>query len=434
MEPERAGRRATVPAQSPRGDARSLRPGCDRDAPVHRRAGAHALGLRRATRRRSTTCACGTTGRCSRRSGSSRSFGNYYTFSDVDIDRYLIDDEQREIMLSARELDVELFGTDRTWTNERLVYTHGYGITAVPVDAVTAAGTPDYLVSGIDREPDLPITQPRIYFGEETDTYIVTSTTTAEFDYPRDTDEGGEDRGRDDRVGGDDRRRHRQLLQPAPLRAALRRLQPAHQQPADRRLRDPVPARHRGARPRDRAVPRVRPRPVSRQLRWSAAVGLGRLHRHRSLSERPAPGSDTRFAGANYLRNSVKVVVDAYNGTVSFYLADPDEPIAAAYARIFPGLFEPIDAMPEELRAHLRYPEDLFVAQNQAFRLYHLPATENGARRPSTTRTTDGRSPRTSRPARPADGAVLRDHAHPRRGCRRVRPHPADGPRRAART
>jgi uncharacterized membrane protein (UPF0182 family) len=88
---------------------------------------------------------------------------------------------------------------------------------------------------------------------------------------------------------------------------------------------------------------------------------------------------ESGLAGANYVRNSVKVVVDAYNGTVTFYLADPDEPIAGAYARIFPNLFEPIDAMPEELRAHLRYPEDLFVAQNQAFRLYHLPATDGGA-------------------------------------------------------
>jgi uncharacterized membrane protein (UPF0182 family) len=90
-------------------------------------------------------------------------------------------------------------------------------------------------------------------------------------------------------------------------------------------------------------------------------------------------GSASRFAGANYIRNSVKVVVDAYNGTVRFFLADPDEPIIAAYARIFPTLFEPMSAMPDELQAHLRYPEDLFVAQNQAFRLYHLPATDRGA-------------------------------------------------------
>ena len=91
-------------------------------------------------------------------------------------------------MLSARELDVERLAENaRTWTNERLVYTHGYGITAVPVDAVTDQGTPDYLVSGINRDPQLSVGEPRIYFGEATDTYVVTSTTTDEFDYPLET-------------------------------------------------------------------------------------------------------------------------------------------------------------------------------------------------------------------------------------------------------
>ncbi|HET8777122.1 MAG TPA: UPF0182 family protein, partial [Candidatus Limnocylindria bacterium] len=112
----------------------------------------------------------------------------YYDFLDVDIDRYEIGGEQRQIMLSARELDVDKFGADRTWTNEHLVYTHGYGITAVPVDAVTPQGTPDYLVSGINREPQLPIGEPRIYFGEATNSWVVTSTDTNEFDYPVDTD------------------------------------------------------------------------------------------------------------------------------------------------------------------------------------------------------------------------------------------------------
>ena len=106
----------------------------------------------------------------------------------MDIDRYQVADEQREIMLSARELDVERLAENaRTWTNERLVYTHGYGITAVPVDAVTDQGTPDYLVSGINRDPQLSVGEPRIYFGEATDTYVVTSTTTDEFDYPLET-------------------------------------------------------------------------------------------------------------------------------------------------------------------------------------------------------------------------------------------------------
>ena len=92
----------------------------------------------------------------------------------------------------------------------------------------------------------------------------------------------------------------------------------------------------------------------------------------------PLP-AESRMAGLNYVRNSVKVVVDAYDGTVRYFLADPDDPIAAAYARIFPDLFEPMEAMPDELVAHLRYPEDLFTAQNEAFRLYHLPANDGGA-------------------------------------------------------
>ena len=118
----------------------------------------------------------------------------YYDFLDVDIDRYEIGGEERQIMLSARELNVENFGTDTTWTSERLVYTHGYGITAVPVDAVTDQGTPDYLVSGINREPQLPLVEPRIYFGELTNNWVVTSTGTREFDYPVDTDdESGDD-------------------------------------------------------------------------------------------------------------------------------------------------------------------------------------------------------------------------------------------------
>src|SRR6188472_514141 len=114
----------------------------------------------------------------------------YYDFLDVDIDRYPVGGDERQIMLSARELDVSKIGQGLTWTYERLVYTHGYGLTAVPVDAVTPQGTPDYLVSGINSEPSLPVGEPRIYFGEVTNTYVVTSTTTAEFDYPLDADDG----------------------------------------------------------------------------------------------------------------------------------------------------------------------------------------------------------------------------------------------------
>ncbi len=309
--------------------------------------------------------------------GQQQILRRYYTFSDVDIDRYQIANEQRQIMLSARELDVERFGDNRTWTNERLVYTHGYGITAVPVDAVTDAGTPDYLVSGINREPQLPIGEPRIYFGEETDTYIITGTTTAEFDFPLDTDEGG-DAGAETVWDGTTG-----VGIGNPLARALFALRFSDfNLLISNQLTDQSQVLFRRAI--TERVPEIAPfleydgdpYIVSADDRlswiWDAYTVSNRYPNAQPLASGP-------FAGANYVRNSVKVVIDAYDGTVRFFLADPSDPILSAYARIFPNLFEPLDAMREGLRAHLRYPEDLFSAQNEAFRLYHLPANEAGA-------------------------------------------------------
>ena len=310
--------------------------------------------------------------------GQQQILRRYYTFTDVDIDRYDIDDEQRQIMLSARELDVDLFGEDLTWTNQRLVYTHGYGLTAVPVDAVTTQGTPDYLVSGINREPQLPLDQPRIYFGEETDSWVVTNTTTNEFDYPVDSD-GLESEDVftvwSGSTGVDVGNPLSRLL--FAMRFSDLNLLISGQLTGDSEILFRRTIQER--------VPEIAPflaydgdpYLVSADERllwvWDAYTVSDRYPNAQPLT------AESRFAGANYIRNSVKVVVDAYNGTVRFFLADPEEPIAAAYARIFPSLFESIDAMPDELRAHLRYPEDLFLAQNQSFRLYHLPATESGA-------------------------------------------------------
>ena len=310
--------------------------------------------------------------------GQQQILRRYYTFRDVDIDRYEVAGEQRQIMLSARELDVDLFGASRSWTNEKLVYTHGYGITAVPVDAVTDQGTPDYLVSGINRDPQLPVGQPRIYFGEETDTYVVTGTTTDEFDYPLDAD-GSTDAGATTTWTGTtgvgiDNIAVKALFA---LRFGDFNLLISNQLTDDSQILFKRAIQER--------VPDIAPflaydgdpYLVSSDDRllwvWDAYTLTDRYP-----NAQPLP-ADSRFAGANYVRNSVKVVVDAYDGTVRFFITDPDEPIIAAYARIFPDLFEPIDAMPSDLEAHLRYPEDLFIAQNEAFRLYHLPATDTGA-------------------------------------------------------
>ena len=313
--------------------------------------------------------------------GQEQILRRYYAFLDVDIDRYEVAGEHRQIMLSARELDVErLADNARTWTNERLVYTHGYGITAVPVDAVTEQGTPDYLVSGINREPRLPVGEPRVYFGEATDTYVVTGTTTEEFDYPLET--GGDADG--DTGATTTWEGTTGVGIGNPLARALFALrfgdfnllisgqltdesQILFKRTVRERVQEIAPFLYFDADPyivsaNDRLL-----------WVWDAYTATDRYP-----NAQPLP-PESAFAGANYMRNSVKVVVDAYDGTVRFFLADPDEPIIAAYARVFPNLFEPMSAMPEELVAHLRYPEDLFTAQNEAYRLYHLPATEGGA-------------------------------------------------------
>ena len=309
--------------------------------------------------------------------GQQQILRRYYNFADVDIDRYDIGGEQRQIMLSARELDVErLADQARTWTNERLVFTHGYGITAVPVDAVTPQGTPDYLVSGINREPQLPLTEPRIYFGETTDTYVVTQTDTDEFDYPLpDTSEAGATTtwGGSTGVGiGNVVSRLLFAMRFGDLNLLISgqltgESQILFRRTLEERVPEIAPFLHYDADPYLVAV--------EGRLLW---VWDAYTVSDRYPDAQPLPDGNA-FAGDNYVRNSVKVVVDAYDGTVRFFLAEPDEPIIAAYARIFPGLFEPMTAMPAELAAHLRYPEDLFTAQNTAYLLYHLQPTDGGA-------------------------------------------------------
>ncbi|HEX6474007.1 MAG TPA: UPF0182 family protein, partial [Candidatus Limnocylindria bacterium] len=301
----------------------------------------------------------------------------YYDFTDVDIDRYQVEGETRQLMLSARELDVEQLAEQaRTWTNERLVYTHGFGITAVPVDAVTPQGQPDYLVGGIGTERQLAVGEPRIYFGEATDTYVVTGTQTEEFDFPlSESSEAGATttwRGTTGVGIGNFFSRLMFAFRFGDLNLLIsNQLTGDSQILFNRRVDQRISA----------LAPFLTydhdPYIVSADNRllwvWDAYTVSNRYPNAQPLD------SDSPFPGANYVRNSVKVVMDAYDGTVRFFMAEPDEPILQAWSRIFPGLFEPMSAMPPELQAHLRFPEDLFIAQNQSYRLYHLPATEDGA-------------------------------------------------------
>jgi uncharacterized protein len=307
--------------------------------------------------------------------GQQQILRQYYNFLDVDIDRYQIDDMQRQLMLSGREIEIDrLADAARTWTNERLVFTHGYGLTAVASNAITPEGQPDYLISGINREPDLPVGEPRIYFGEATDDYVVVRTRTAEFDFPL-GDEGGETTS----WAGETGVRVDNVL--SRLLFAIR-FGDLNLLISDQLTDDSVVLFRRAIWQR---VPELAPfLHYDRDPYLVSADGrLAWIWDAYTTSDRypnaqPLP-ADTAFGGENYVRNAVKVVVDAYTGEMRFFVADAEDPIIAAWGRIFPGLFEPLEDMPEALVAHLRYPEDLFTAQNTAYLLYHIAPTQAGA-------------------------------------------------------
>ncbi len=309
--------------------------------------------------------------------GQDQILRRYYNFTDVDIDRYEIDGTQTQLMLSARELDVErLPDAARTWTSETLVYTHGYGLTAVPVNAITPQGQPDYLVSGINTQSQLEVVQPRIYFGEATDTYVVTGTGTDEFDYPLDnTSEEGAKTVWNGTTGVD-------IGNPIARALFALRFGDLNLLISDQLTSDSQILFNRTLEQRVQALapflaydgdPYLVSAGGRLQWVWDAYTYTGRYPNAQPLA------ADSPFPGADYVRNSVKVVIDAYDGTVRFFLADATDPIVQAYARIFPSLFEPMSALPPELSPHLRYPEDLFVAQNMIYRQYHLLPTEGGA-------------------------------------------------------
>jgi uncharacterized protein len=307
--------------------------------------------------------------------GQQQILRQYYNFLDVDIDRYQIDDAERQIMLAGREIEIErLADAARTWTNERLVFTHGYGLTAVRSNAITPEGQPNYLISGINRNPDLPLSQPRIYFGQATTEYIVVRTRTPEFDYPT-GDEGGETTSWTGDTGVPVDNVLSRLL--FAIRFGDLNLLISDQLTADSAIlyRRDIQTRAPELAPflaYDRDPYLVN---ADNGLVW---VWDAYTTTDRYPNAQPLP-FDGEFPAANYVRNSVKVVVDAYNGEVHYYVVDPNEPIIAAWSAIFPGLFEPISDMPAALIPHLRYPEDLFTAQNRTYLLYHLSPNEAGA-------------------------------------------------------
>ena len=288
----------------------------------------------------------------------------YYHFNDVDIDRYTLDDGLRQVTLAVRELEVDQLAEQaQTWINRHLIFTHGYGVALNAVGEVTPEGLPDLLVRDIPpvaADPALALTRPEIYFGESTHQYIVVNTTEDEFDYPAgDTNVYARYEGPDGVPLGN-------LLRRALLGLRFNSVQLLISPAISNESRILY---HRTIQDRAQTIAPMLwydydPYPVITDGRivWmmDAYTWTDRF-----------PYSE-RSNGVNYMRNSVKVTIDAYTGEITYYLVDPDDPIAATYARIFPDLFAPVSEMPEALRAHWRYPETLFLTQSQLYRTYHM--------------------------------------------------------------
>ena len=291
----------------------------------------------------------------------------YYVFNDVDIDRYVIDGDKRQVVLAARELSTDkLQDKAKTWVNQHMVFTHGYGLAMNAVNAVTSEGLPEFLIKDLpptSKAKELKITQPRIYFGETATTsdYAIVNTDNAEFDYPaEDKNVTTHYKG----TGGFAMNSFFKKFAIAYNYSDINILISSAIKPESRIMIN------RNVLGR---IEKIAPF-ITFDDDPYMVIDKGRLFWiiDGYTSTDNYPYSQPFGGDYNYIRNSVKVVVDAYSGKTDFYMVNSNEPIAKTYGKIFPKLFKPLKAMPEGLRAHLRYPEDLFSLQSEVYATYHM--------------------------------------------------------------
>jgi len=294
--------------------------------------------------------------------GQMQEIRTYYDFASVDIDRYVLDGVQRQVMLSARELNSNSL-PNRTWVNERLTFTHGYGLTLGPVNEVNPEGLPVLFVQNIppDTSGGPTIDEPSIYFGELSNDYVIVNTRTREFHYPK-----GEDNVFTNYSGGGG------ITLSSLWRKVLFAL---HFRAPQILLNDDIAADSRVMMNRNI---HERVRPLAPFLTFDEdpylVVSEGRLfwiYDAYTVTDR-YPYATAAQRRVNYIRNAVKVTIDAFEGTTTMYLADASDPIATTWARAFPGIFRPIAEMPHDLRLHTRYPEDMFALQASVYATYHM--------------------------------------------------------------
>ncbi|MCC7370551.1 MAG: UPF0182 family protein [Chloroflexi bacterium] len=301
-----------------------------------------------------------------------QSIRSYYTFADVDVDRYAVDSGYRQVMVAARELDrTRLPSQAQTWVNQRLKFTHGYGVTMALVAAVAEEGRPQLLLQDVPPRGAFQITRPEVYFGSRPSDYVLIRTTEPEFDFPR-GDENAETR----HAGGAGIKMGNWLARAAfALRFRDGNLMLSGAVREDSELLWRRSVRERVERIAPFLLQDTDPYIVvaDGQLYWMLDT-----YTHTSAYPYSQPvywqplGPRTIGNWLNYVRNSVKVVINAYDGSIAFYVADPSDPLIQTYQRVFPTLFRPMSEMPASLQQHVRYPVDLFRLQADRYLTFHM--------------------------------------------------------------
>ncbi len=291
----------------------------------------------------------------------------YYQFYNVDTDRYHLADGYHQVMLATRELSAELPAKAQTWVNENLQFTHGEGVVMNFVSKITPGGFPEFLIENVPPESThgLTITQPAIYYGEAMPGSRIVATGVKEFDYPK----GNQNvYASYDGKGGIPLDSFGKRLLFAWTQADINILLTSYLKPESRiQIWRDVQER----------VSQIAPF-LQLDADPYAVVSEGKLYWIQdayTISDRFPYSNPSRTGfgnGLNYIRNSVKVVVDMYDGTVSFYVMDPDDPVLAVYRRAFPGVFKDLDQLSADLKLHLRYPQDLFGIQAAQYETFHM--------------------------------------------------------------
>lgn len=286
----------------------------------------------------------------------------YYRFSDIDIDRYNIDGNYTQVFLAPRELDQNKFDQSQTWQNRHMVYTHGYGVAMSPVNTVTTEGQPKLIIKDIPptSSVNIKIDRPEVYFGELTNDYVITNTgNVKEMDYPtgdqnRYTVYGGKagisleglnrllfmiNRGSFNFLLSQDINSDSKIIINRNIMDRVQMIAPFLQYD-----KDPYLVINNG------------------KLYWI-------IDAYTTTSAYPYSEPS---GGINYIRNSIKVIIDAYDGTTNFYLIDDKDPLAVTYSKIFPGLFKSYNEIPAGFVEHFRYPEDIFTVQLEVYKKYHM--------------------------------------------------------------